>query len=60
MHSILQNDEEMMENSSIGDSQEVNEKDLVNSNIWNSDLQNSIIHSTTDFYHLVEGFFMLS
>ncbi|VDO46369.1 unnamed protein product, partial [Onchocerca flexuosa] len=44
-------DEKMMEDDNSEDKQEVNENDI---DIWNSNFQNSIIHSTTDFYHLVE------
>uniref|UniRef100_A0A0R3RI43 VWFA domain-containing protein n=1 Tax=Elaeophora elaphi TaxID=1147741 RepID=A0A0R3RI43_9BILA len=52
--SVEQNDDEMMEGGGTEDKEEVNEDDLTGTNIWGSSYQNSIIHSTTDFYRLVE------
>ncbi|EJW85669.1 hypothetical protein WUBG_03421 [Wuchereria bancrofti] len=48
--SVEQNDEEMTENNSTGDKHEVDEDDLIDTDIWDSDFQSSIIHSTANFH----------
>ncbi|VDO37907.1 unnamed protein product, partial [Brugia timori] len=47
---VEQNDEEMTKNNSAGDEHEVDEDDLIDTDIWDSDFQSSIIHSTTNFH----------
>lgn len=51
---VLQN--EVIEDFDMEDKQEMNDDDLIGTNALDSGHQNSIVHSTTDFYRLVETY----